>query len=80
MGLPPASNLTYWGPKLARTVERDGQHIDTLQRNGWSVLVVWEREMKAPEKIEEKIKKILGPIKHRVTRVKLKNEKEARQS
>lgn len=64
MGQPPASNLAYWGPKLARTVERDKQHVETLQRDGWDVLVIWECEMKELKKLGEKIRHFLGPVKH----------------
>lgn len=70
MGLPPASNLDYWKPKLTRTVERDAQHIDALQQRGWSVLVIWECEMKSPIVLEEKIRSFLGPIKSRTADIK----------
>lgn len=65
MGKPPASNLAYWGPKLSRTVERDKQQIEALQREGWAVLVIWECEMKDLNKIQDKIRNFLGPIKHK---------------
>lgn len=67
MGQPPASNLTYWEPKLARTVERDAQHIEKLQQDGWKVLVIWECEMKIREKIEERIRGFLGSTKLQMT-------------
>ena len=41
-GRPPISNPTYWGPKLARNVERDRLDTERLEAHGWSVLRLWE--------------------------------------
>jgi len=43
-GRIPNSRRTYWGPKLARNVERDLQNIRKLKQMGWRVTVVWECE------------------------------------
>jgi DNA mismatch endonuclease, patch repair protein len=43
-GRIPSSNLSYWMPKLARNVERDAQHLASLEENGWHTLVIWECE------------------------------------
>jgi DNA mismatch endonuclease (patch repair protein) len=40
----PASNLEYWHPKLARTVDRDAKNTAALEEAGWRVLVIWECE------------------------------------
>lgn len=42
----PRSNRDYWLPKLARNVERDGEHERKLRALGWEVLVVWECEVR----------------------------------
>ena len=55
----PASNMEYWLPKFARTVERDQQTLDTLQARGWSALVVWECELKDTDALAEKLKAFL---------------------
>jgi len=36
----------YWEPKIARTKERDTEHIEYLLHNGWIVLTIWECEIK----------------------------------
>ncbi len=41
-GTKPSTNADYWGPKLARNVERDRAHDDALRRAGWKVVRVWE--------------------------------------
>ena len=43
-GRAPKSNLTYWGGKLARNVNRDARNLAELNELGWRVLVVWECE------------------------------------
>jgi DNA mismatch endonuclease (patch repair protein) len=40
----PKSRTEYWTPKLARNEERDKQHIEALEAQGWRVLVIWECE------------------------------------
>lgn len=42
----PQSNATYWKPKLARNVERDRRNVGNLETAGWSVLVVWECDLR----------------------------------
>ena len=37
-GKPPKTNGAYWGPKLARNVERDAEDTAVLQAAGWKVL------------------------------------------
>lgn len=42
----PETNKEYWVPKITRNTERDIQHCEELQSLGWSVIVVWECEVK----------------------------------
>lgn len=35
-------NQEYWGPKIARNVERDRLHDAALQAAGWRVVRIWE--------------------------------------
>lgn len=42
----PKSNLDYWLPKIERNRQRDVQHLAELARLGWSVLTVWECELR----------------------------------
>lgn len=45
----PNSKLDYWLPKLERNKRRDNEHLAQLKDLGWSVLVVWECELKRVE-------------------------------
>lgn len=40
----PAANASYWGPKIARNVERDRRNNDFLRGMGWRVIRIWEHE------------------------------------
>jgi DNA mismatch endonuclease (patch repair protein) len=41
-GVPPKTNTSYWGPKLARNRERDRRDTGLLGESGWTVVRVWE--------------------------------------
>lgn len=41
----PQNNREYWGPKLARNVERDRSAKRDLEEAGWSVVTLWECEI-----------------------------------
>lgn len=51
----PKSNTDYWEPKLKRNVERDAENFQLLTMKGWSVLVIWECELKDIRQVENKI-------------------------
>ena len=54
----PASNPSYWGPKLARNVERDASARNALERMGWRVLTIWECQIGRPD-LGERIDRFL---------------------
>lgn len=57
----PKHNAEYWIPKLDRNVERDKMNIDSLNTEGWSVLVIWECEIK--DDFDECLNRILSVLK-----------------
>ncbi len=57
----PGTNVEFWCEKFARNVERDRRNLETLTAEGWTVLTIWECEIKeAPGAIVDRIKQILG--------------------
>lgn len=56
----PRSNTEYWGPKLARNVERDARAQAALAAAGWSVLTLWECDLKHEAAIQCKVTAFLG--------------------
>lgn len=55
----PRSNLEYWLPKLKRTKKRDRENVETLEANGWSVLEIWECELKEPDELKARLRSFL---------------------
>jgi DNA mismatch endonuclease (patch repair protein) len=42
----PATNADYWRHKIERNRQRDARHLAELSQLGWSVLTVWECELR----------------------------------
>jgi DNA mismatch endonuclease Vsr len=58
----PRTQPDWWAEKLNRNVARDTQNELALQRLGWSVLVVWECEVRCGgESLEQRLSGFLGP-------------------
>lgn len=55
----PATRKKFWQQKFERTIERDKKNKRELKKLGWKVLVVWECQIKKPEKLINKISKFL---------------------
>jgi DNA mismatch endonuclease (patch repair protein) len=51
----PASNETYWTTKLNRNQTRDAATRRQLRAQGWKVLVIWECELKNPDRLRARL-------------------------
>lgn len=38
----PKSNVTFWLDKIQRNRQRDHENIESLNKLGWTVIIVWE--------------------------------------
>jgi DNA mismatch endonuclease (patch repair protein) len=56
----PASNVRFWQAKFRRNVERDKANRKALRRMGWRTVVVWECELRKPERLERRLRKAFG--------------------
>lgn len=56
----PISNLSYWGPKLARNKSRDAEVEFALRQQGWEVLLIWECEVGATKRLAHTLWRFLG--------------------
>lgn len=56
----PKSRLDFWQPKLEQNRVRDKQKQAKLRRLGWRVLVVWECELRDPDKLKFRISDFLN--------------------
>ncbi len=46
----PQANRTFWESKIAKNISRDRRAVAELRKNGWSVLTVWECQLKDHER------------------------------
>ena len=53
----PRSNTEYWKKKIGRNKARDARDQEALRAMGWSVLVVWECQLK-PAVREETLREV----------------------
>jgi DNA mismatch endonuclease (patch repair protein) len=56
----PKSNVAFWQAKFDRNVANDQKHRRALKKLGWNVIVVWECELKKPDKVLAKLQKGLN--------------------
>jgi DNA mismatch endonuclease (patch repair protein) len=50
-GRLPKSRLDFWKPKIDRNRQRDAENLRRLKDEGWTVLTVWQCEVKDQEKL-----------------------------
>jgi DNA mismatch endonuclease (patch repair protein) len=52
----PATNTIFWSEKIKKNKARDILNIKKLEASGWSVITVWQCELKNKKKFEERMK------------------------
>jgi DNA mismatch endonuclease (patch repair protein) len=55
----PTSHTAYWNWRLDRNIARDRQNVADLEQAGWSVLIVWECEVKNAVEAEKVLANLL---------------------
>ena len=55
----PKSNEAYWRAKIEKNIKRDRRTRSSLRRMGWSVLRVWEHDLKNPTNVINKVRRTL---------------------
>ena len=61
-GRIPDTNSKFWKEKLSKTIERDKRHRQTLEENGWKVIVVWECELENTKQRNETLRTIIQKL------------------
>lgn len=59
-GKLPKSNTDFWAAKIALNRARDRRSVRALRRLGWSVLVVWQCQLRNPVVLRDRIVDFLG--------------------
>ena len=57
----PKRNTEFWEAKFRRNVERDRAAVAALEDAGWTVIIIWECELKR-DKIDATMERVLGQI------------------
>jgi len=55
----PSSNIEYWSNKIRRNRLRDIEVYRALSERGWTVVRIWEHELKCSSRVARKIQKAL---------------------
>ena len=56
----PRSNAAFWRQKRAANRARDARVRAALRRRGWTVIEVWECQLREPEAVARRIRTILA--------------------
>lgn len=57
----PASRIAFWRRKLELNAQRDRRVRRRLRTLGWSVLVIWECQLRRPDRVRRKLERFLTP-------------------
>ncbi|SDY39846.1 very short patch repair endonuclease [Nitrosomonas halophila] len=57
----PKSNRDFWNDKFKRNMARDEANYVKLCEAGWSVLVIWQCELRDLKEVEQRAMEFLGP-------------------
>lgn len=60
----PKSNMEFWEVKIARNRHRDELTAAHLEALGWTVITVWECELRGKEAVEERINALTEEIRN----------------
>lgn len=55
----PKSRREFWVPKLEGNAARDSKNIRALRRSGWTVMTIWECQLRDKARLTERIKGFL---------------------
>lgn len=56
----PKTRADFWQTKFDANVERDARAIESLERLGWRVAIIWECEVKTPQTAMDRVSLIFS--------------------
>ncbi len=56
----PSTRQAFWQAKFDANVARDKRTTASLRRLGWSVITVWECQLRRPEQVKTRLKRLLA--------------------
>ena len=64
LAVMPKSRPEFWAPKLEANRRRDEANEEAARASGWTVLVVWECELRRPDRVRETLRVALDSSRH----------------
>ena len=61
----PKTNIAFWKKKISDNKVRDQKNIETLRKEGWNVITIWQCEIKNKNKRKERLELLLKEITNR---------------
>ncbi len=58
----PKTNTDFWKKKISENIDRDQKNIETLRKEGWNVITIWQCEIKNRNKRKERLELLLDKI------------------
>jgi DNA mismatch endonuclease, patch repair protein len=58
-GRRPGSNKSYWVGKIEGNIRRDARIARKCRQMGWKRIVVWQCQLRQPEKVQQRVVKLL---------------------
>ena len=55
----PKTRVEYWEEKFGKNIARDRKNRHLLKQLGWSILAIWECELKSIQEVSKKIEEFL---------------------
>lgn len=76
----PKSNVEFWETKIARNRHRDEVTTAHLEALGWTVMTIWECELRNSSQLDERLNALAEDIRYagEVKRVKDMNKRQSR--
>jgi DNA mismatch endonuclease (patch repair protein) len=56
----PKTRVAFWQEKFCTNIARDRRTRQQLRKLGWSILTIWQCELKNPQKLEVRIDEFLA--------------------
>jgi len=61
----PKTNTDFWKKKISENIARDQKNIETLRKEGWNVITIWQCEIKNKNKRNRRLEVLLKEITNR---------------
>jgi len=61
----PKTNVSFWTDKIARNKRRDAKVRKVLNAEGWSVLRIWQHDLRYPDRVGRRVHRTLQLLRSR---------------